>query len=107
MAIQSSQFKNLYFTYLLSNLSLSKGTVVLLDGLPSNPSSKDELINKLSGLNYDVFFPRYEGTWESAGEFLKRSPGESIVEFINALKSGIQIENEEYKAKKAFVLVAS
>lgn len=107
MIIQSSQYKNLYFTYLLSTSSSSKGTVILLDGLPSNPSSKDGLMKKLSEQNYDVFFPRYEGSWESVGEFLKRSPSESIAEFIEALKTGIDIKSRKYIAKKVFILGAS
>lgn len=104
--INSSQYKNLFFTYLLSN-RLSKGTIILLDGLPSNPLSKEELIKKLMKKNYDVFFPRYEGTWESKGEFLKRVPSETVIEFINALRKGLKIGDKKYNATKIFILGAS
>ena len=67
--ISSSQYKNLFFTYILSKSIPSKGTIILLDGLPSNPLSKNQLMQKLAEYNYDVFFPRYEGTWESKGDF--------------------------------------
>lgn len=104
--INSSQYKNLFFTYLLSN-ELSDGAIILLDGLPSNPLSKKELMKKLIKKNYDVFFPRYEGTWESKGEFLKRLPSETIIEFINALRKGLKIGDKEYNATKIFILGAS
>ena len=103
----TSQYKNLFFTYVLSENNRAFGTIILLDGLPSNPSSKNNLIKRLSVQNYDIFFPRYEGTWESTGEFLKRSPSVSIAEFIKALKIGINIENKKYIAKKIFILGAS
>ena len=104
--INSSRYKNLFFTYLISD-QLSKGTIMLLDGLPSNPLNKEKLMENLAKKNYDVFFPRYEGTWESKGEFLKRSPSEIIIEFISILKRGIKIKNKEYKAKKIFILGSS
>ncbi len=105
--IRSSQYKNLFFTYILSRGAPSKGTIILLDGLPSNPLSKNQLIQKLAEYNYDVFFPRYEGTWESKGNFLKRAPSEAIIEFIETLRKGESIENKKYKAKKVFLLGAS
>ena len=76
-------------------------------GLPSNPSSKGQLMQELSGHGYDVFFPRYEGTWESKGTFLERTPSEAIIEFIKILKKGISTGNKEYLAGKIFLLGAS
>lgn len=35
-----------------------------------------------------MFFPRYRGTWESGGEFLKRSPHEDILDVIDELPKG-------------------
>lgn len=104
--IHQSRYKNLFFTYILSSIS-PKGAIILLDGLPSNPISKDVLMKKLAECNYDVFFPRYEGTWESKGNFLERAPSEAIIEFIEKLRRGEDIENKEYKAKKVFLLGAS
>lgn len=104
--IFSSQYQELYFTYILSE-KLSKGTVILLDGLPSKPSSKIPLMKELSSQGYNVFFPRYEGTWESKGIFLERSPSEAIIEFIKSLKKGKIPENEDYVSEKIFLLGAS
>jgi esterase/lipase len=105
--IYSAQFKNLFFTYVLSKGAISNGAVILLDGLPSNPQSKNELIQELSSSGYDVFFPRYEGTWESKGTFLERAPSEAIIEFIEALKKGEKIGNKKYLANSVFLLGAS
>lgn len=105
--IKSSQYKNLYFTYALSESNLSHTSVIILDGLPSNPSSKDKLIQKLVRHDFDVFFPRYEGTWESRGEFLKRAPSKAIVEFIKSLQRGVFLNDRKYIAQKIFILGAS
>lgn len=64
-------------------------------------------MQKLSHHHLDVFFPRYEGTWESKGEFLKRAPSRAIIEFIKALRSGIVLNDKKYLAQKIFVLGAS
>ena len=107
MKLGKAYDKDLFFTYLLSPKKRSVGAIVLLDGLPSDPSSKEKLIRKLARRGYDVFFPRYEGAWESRGNFLKRPPGKAIVEFIKALKTGIKIENGIYQTGRIFVLGAS
>ena len=104
--ISSLNHKNLYFTYIFSK-GLSKGAIILLDGVPSNPSSKDSLMENLSEKGYDVFFPRYEGTWESKGIFLERSPSESIGEFIDSLKKSEVFQDQEYKPKKISLLGSS
>jgi esterase/lipase len=107
--IKSSQYRKLHFVYALSESSLSRahGEVIILDGLPSNPSDRNQLIQKLSQQNLDVFFPRYEGTWESKGEFLKRAPSKAITEFIKALRRGIVLNDKKYIAQKIFILGAS
>lgn len=101
-----AQYENLFFSYILSQNKSPKGTIILLDGLPSNPISKNKLMQELSN-NYDVFFPRYEGTWESKGTFLERAPSESIIEFIQALRKSLKLENKRYLPKKIFLLGAS
>jgi len=107
MTMKSSRDKDLYFTYTLSESSFSYGAVIILDGLPSRPASKDQLIKKLSGHGFDVFFPRYEGTWESKGEFLKRPPSRGIIEFIEALRKGVSLNDKKYFARKIFLLGSS
>ena len=107
ITICSAQYKNSFFTYILSKSTPSNGAIILLDGLPSNPASKNQLMQELSGHGYDVFFPRYEGTWESKGTFLERAPSEAIIEFIEILKKGKNIGTKKYRAGKIFILGAS
>lgn len=60
--------------------------IVLCDGMPSIPR-KQPLAEFLSGKGYWVFYPRYRGTWESGGEFLKRSPHLDILDVIEGLST--------------------
>lgn len=51
--------------------------IILCDGMPTVPS-KVEVLRFLSNMGYWVFYPRYRGTWESYGTFLRDSPAEDI-----------------------------
>ena len=104
--INSDKYKNLHFDYLIgSNVSDVK-TIVLLEGLPTT-SRKDKLIFDLNKLGYDVFYPNYEGTRSSGGEFLERSPVDPINEFLSALESGLVIGKDKYKTNNIFILSSS
>jgi esterase/lipase len=59
--------------------------IILCDGMPSIPR-KQPLAEFLSAKGYWVFYPRYRGSWESGGEFLKRSPHEDILDVIGGLQ---------------------
>ena len=61
--------------------------VIICDGCPAMPS-KNKLGQFFARKGYWVFHPRYRGTWESKGEFLKQSPAEDINDVINALSEG-------------------
>jgi len=61
--------------------------IILCDGMPSIPT-KQPLAEFLSRKGYWVFYPRWRGTWESGGEFLKKSPVEDIADVITALEKG-------------------
>ena len=50
---------------------------IIVDGCPSVPS-KHLLGEFLARKGYWVFHPRYRGSWESKGEFLKYSPEEDV-----------------------------
>lgn len=50
---------------------------IIVDGCPSVPS-KHTLGEFLARKGYWVFHPRYRGSWESKGEFLKYSPEEDV-----------------------------
>ena len=57
--------------------------------MPSVPA-KTELMELLSEKNYWVFYPRYRGTWESGGRFLKISPHKDILDVISQLPRGFK-----------------
>lgn len=90
------------------SLAASEGrkTVVLLDGLPSVPDQK-YIMKELIKREYDVFFPRYLGTWESEGDFLSHNPAEDIEKLIGKLSLGVNIDDTEYKSNEIYVLATS
>ena len=63
--------------------------IVLCDGMPSIPR-KQPLMEFLAGKGYWVFYPRYQGAWESGGEFLARSPHLDILDVIDAVQQGFR-----------------
>lgn len=63
--------------------------IVLCDGMPSIPH-KQSLAEFLAKQGYWVFYPRYRGAWESAGEFLKKSPHLDILDVIDELPKGVR-----------------
>lgn len=69
--------------------------------------SKRTLMEKLSVLGYWSFLPRYRGTWESDGEFLKESPTQDVLYLLDALPQVFtDIWNKtEYKFKPSEVIL--
>lgn len=65
----------------------SRKVIILCGGMPGYPSKK-ELTTFLAKKGYWVFSPRYRGTWESDGSFLKFSPHKDIIDVINQLSKG-------------------
>lgn len=63
--------------------------VILCDGCPSLPH-KTQLAEFFARKGYWVFHPRYTGSWESTGEFLKQSPAQDIDVVIDALSQGFR-----------------
>lgn len=61
--------------------------IILADGMPSVPSKRG-LIEYLSKKGYWVFHPRYRGSWESGGVFLKDSPHKDIALVIDTVSFG-------------------
>ena len=45
--------------------------IILCDGMPSMPR-KQALMEFLAAKGYWVFYPRYRGSWESGGQFLRK-----------------------------------
>jgi dipeptidyl aminopeptidase/acylaminoacyl peptidase len=63
--------------------------IILCDGMPSIPH-KQALAAFLAAKGYWVFCPRYRGTWESGGEFLRISPHLDILHVIDELPKGVR-----------------
>lgn len=61
--------------------------IILAHGMPGVPKAK-ETMEFWSKKGFWVFFPRYRGTWESDGEFLKESPEKDILDVIDELPKG-------------------
>lgn len=105
--MKSHIYNKIYFEYLLAPHDGRRKTLIILPGVPSKPKNH-EIFEKFCHEGFDVFYPRYEGTWESHGEFLERNPVASINEFIDALVSGVVVlDGNEYLTKGIFLLGSS
>ncbi|HLC99350.1 MAG TPA: prolyl oligopeptidase family serine peptidase [Patescibacteria group bacterium] len=78
----------------------SNKVIILCGGMPGYPAKK-ELMFFLADKGYWVFLPRYRGTWESDGSFLKKSPHEDVIDVIDSLSSGFTDlwNNKRHKIK--------
>ena len=65
----------------------SSKVIILAYGMPGVPKAK-ETMEFWSKKGFWVLFPRYRGTWESDGEFLKHSPEKDILDVIDELPKG-------------------
>lgn len=63
--------------------------IILCDGMPTVPN-KRQLLQFFSQKGYWVFHPRYRGSWESSGSFLKISPHKDILDVIDQLPKGFK-----------------
>src|SRR3989344_9214400 len=66
-------------------------TIIILPGLPEYPRPK-KMMEDLSLKGYHVVYPRYSGTFESDGAFLKNSPSEDITSLLKELNKKDLIE---------------
>lgn len=84
--------------------------LILCQGMPSSPFKK-EVLELFSKKGFWVFFPRYRGSWESKGKFLKKSPHLDILDIINQLPRGFKNSQTgkilKIKPDKIFVLGSS
>jgi pimeloyl-ACP methyl ester carboxylesterase len=65
----------------------SRDVVILCTGMPNIPKHHAYL-EKFSQAGYWAFHPHYRGTWESDGQFLRRSPHEDIRDVMDGLSRG-------------------
>ena len=64
--------------------------IVLCGGMPGYPGGKNSIAEFLSNKGYWVFIPRYRGSWESGGSFLKISPHRDVLDIISQLPRGFR-----------------
>ena len=60
--------------------------IIFLSGAPSLPS-KPEVLKFYKSKGYTCFLPRMRGTWESSGEFLKKSPHLDVFDIVDEVTS--------------------
>ncbi|KKT30020.1 hypothetical protein A3G55_04315 [Candidatus Giovannonibacteria bacterium RIFCSPLOWO2_12_FULL_44_25] len=84
-----TRFKNGIVAEFLPPKKKSDKVIILCSGMPSVPA-KTDLMEFFAKKNYWVFYPRYRGTWESGGRFLKVSPHKDILEIISQLPRGFK-----------------
>lgn len=78
----------------------SRKVMIIATGMPGVPSGK-ELLPFFAKKGYWVFLPRYRGTWESDGWFLRQEPTKDILDIINELPRGFTDywNNKRYRVK--------
>lgn len=84
----------------------SKKAMIILEGLPSVPDEK-RVLNIFANLGYSVFYPRYKGTWESDGQFLKESPVKDLEQIVDALVNGVESMMGELKFEEITIIASS
>ncbi|MEK9201519.1 MAG: prolyl oligopeptidase family serine peptidase [Patescibacteria group bacterium] len=84
----------------------SNKVIILLSGMPTYPSNK-EVMFFLASKGYFVFLPRYRGTWESDGSFLKKSPHLDVIDVIDSLSLGFKDlwSDKTYKIKNPEIYI--
>ncbi|MDO8516436.1 MAG: alpha/beta fold hydrolase [bacterium] len=84
--------------------------VILCDGMPTAWGSKP-ILNFFAKKGYWVFHPRYRGTWESGGKFLRHSPEKDILDVIDQLPRGFRDawSGKKYRVKpeKIYIIGSS
>lgn len=87
MEILRTRFKKDIVCEFLAPARPSNRVIVLAYGMPGVPKDKATM-TFWAHKGFWVFFPRYRGTWESGGEFLKQSPEKDILDVIDELPKG-------------------
>lgn len=74
--------------------------VIICDGAPSVPSKRD-LLQFFSHKGFWVIHPRYRGTWESDGIFLRKPLDQDAIDIIDSLPHGFISfwDNKKYRVR--------
>ena len=62
--------------------------IIVCQGMPEYISSKHAFISDLLSLGYNVFVPRYYGSWESDGDFSPDTSRDTIAQIIDFVRQG-------------------
>lgn len=83
--ILKSYYKKIFFEFLTHKDK--RDTVIFLSGFPSS-NQRDEVMYFFYEKGFNVFFPRFKGTFQSEGKFLETNPVDDLLFFIKELKKG-------------------
>lgn len=64
--------------------------IILAGGTPGYPGRREALMQFLAQKGYWTFVPRYRGTWESGGSFLRIPPHRDILDVVDELPRGFR-----------------
>jgi alpha-beta hydrolase superfamily lysophospholipase len=87
--ILRTRFKNDIICEFLPPVAKSSKVIILCAGMPGYPGRKG-LPEFLAARGYWVFVPRYRGSWESGGSFLRLSPHRDVLDIIDELPRGFK-----------------
>lgn len=88
MNILRARFKKEIITEFVRPVTDSNKVIILCAGMPGYPGRREDLLSFLADKGYWVFLPRYRGSWESGGSFLKESPHQDVLDIIDELETG-------------------
>lgn len=88
----------------------SNKVIIFCDGMPSIPHHQ-KIVEFFGKRGYWVFYPRYRGSWESGGKFLKISPHQDLLDIIGQLPKGFKDartqKNLKIRPSKIFLIGGS
>jgi len=89
MPILKSYYGKIFFEFLTHKDK--RDTIILLAGFPGS-NQKDEMMYFFYEKGFNVFFPRFKGTFQSEGKFLETNLVDDLLFFIKELKK-VQAKN--------------
>ena len=107
--ILKAYYRNIFFEFLVH--PDKRDAIIILPGFPSS-NVMDDIIYFFYEKGFNVFVPRYPGSYQSKGQFLKTNPITDLLKFIDQLKKGKAVslwdDNEiSFEISKIFVFGGS